>query len=739
MTKTFSGKWALLLLMLFAWSGCPKDPSPGTSPTKAPVSQQATAAPAAQEPWTTVFDFHANQLLAHEERQGGLWIPAGSASFAKYVHFDRPKSGWTWSRKWEDKPVAFAGKRARLVVPLLAEQAAQPRMQLFLKGVAGGTLQVQVKGKTASSSVVLSGDWQSLELPLAAGVLVAGENEIGLLFSKSQAWGAEAPAAAAAVAWIQVGGRALPADTAALFDRKTMQWPAGSARYHYMALPAGAHIAAEGTAEDCPVQVSVASDGKAPVLQPLSLSGAPAKLQGQAEGVQAYRVGIHAAANCRALAIRSLKLVRVGTLAARPNVPPPRNVVFWLSDDTRADRFGLWNPTSQVKTPVLDEWSKRATRFAVAYAQGNESRVSHASLFTGMYPARHQFIADKAVLSSAFEILPEVMKRAGRTATAHVANGYVTARWGFGDGWKLLHNHIHEGGGTKAEHLVEETAKFLRAPQTGPFFLYLGAVDAHVSWRAHQPWLSMYHPQPYGNDSLKKGLFDPELTKIVTGRVSLTEADKTWIKALYDSDISYTDQQFGRLLALLKETGHEQDTMVIFASDHGEEFWDHGRIGHSQSVHQELVHVPLWISYAPLFPEGKVVQEGVELVDIVPTVADALGVAAPAQAQGESLIPIAQGMLGGYPRPAVACQYTLAHTMRLGQYKLNIRGNGNKELFDAARDLGEKTDLSTTQPIALRFVSDPMGFWLAYQGRWSKPTWGVASDHLPGLVQELGF
>src|SRR5207253_10441043 len=87
--------------------------------------------------------------------------------------------------------------------------------------------------------------------------------------------------------------------------------------------------------------------------------------------------------------------------------PRPQNVVFWMTDDTRADKFKLWNPRSRVETPVLDAFVKQATLFKTAYVQGNESRVSHASLWTGMYPAQHKFISDKAKLNPDFVTLPE--------------------------------------------------------------------------------------------------------------------------------------------------------------------------------------------------------------------------------------------------------------------------------------------------------------------------------------------
>ena len=199
------------------------------------------------------------------------------------------------------------------------------------------------------------------------------------------------------------------------------------------------------------------------------------------------------------------------------------------------------------------------------------------------------------------------MKQAGLYTIAHIANGYITKRWGFGDGWDVLKNHIHEGGGLKSAELVGDAKQFLeKGPgKSKPFFLYLGTIDAHVSWRAYEPWISKYDPTPY-NGPFMKGCMDPQLDKIVAGQLTVTARDRQRVLALYECDISYNDHHFGKLLELLKQTGHENDTMIIYTSDHGEEFWDHGRIGHGQSLRQELIHIPLWIYYPPLFPGGKV-------------------------------------------------------------------------------------------------------------------------------------
>jgi arylsulfatase A-like enzyme len=246
------------------------------------------------------------------------------------------------------------------------------------------------------------------------------------------------------------------------------------------------------------------------------------------------------------------------------------------------------------------------------------------------------------------------------------------------------------------------------------------------------PWIAKYDTEPY-NGPFVKVCSDPQLDKIVAGKLAITDRDKTRIIALYDSDVSYNDQQFGRLLDLL----NADDTMVIFTADHGEELWDHGRIGHGGSLREELVHVPLLISYPPLFPPGKSVAEGVESIDLLPTIVDAIGGKIPADAQGESLIPLAQGDGAGYPRPAIASQYELAHTMRLGRWKLLVLGSGNVNFYDAAGDPAESKELSAERPLEKRFVTDAMGVWMAYQTQWKKSRWGVASNQKAALARDL--
>ncbi len=703
-----------------------------------------------------VFDFYNNRLLAHIEHHGGLLLLGGSPGFVKYIQFGRPQPTWRIGYKVDNTKVSLAGTVSKLTVPLTKKQSQNLLMSMRLKVPKPSSVKVYA-GDKSTKAISLTSGWQIVDIELPAASLKEGENALRLEFAQKGEFNvgdAGKPiSAAAAVEWIQIGGQKVGDSKdflAAISDvirsssvaqGNNLVIPGQGALYYYVDTGERS-LVARGQGNGCTLRVSLAEgkDHERTIDLPLDGTEQPLSIAGNNHvgTTQVRRLGLHAQGSCKQMILSQVQMVAPGPSVVVKYPSKPKNIIFWLSDDTRADKFKLWNPKSRVETPVLDEFSKKATRFAVMYTQGNESRVSHASLFTGLYPKQHNFIADKAILSNKWIILPEAVKPAGLFTIGRIANGYITKRWGFGDGWDILKNHIHEGGGLKAEDLIGNVREFLQKGEgkTKPFFFYIGSIDAHVSWRAHEPWISKYDRPGYTGPFVK-GLMDPQLDQVVAGNMPVSDRDKARIIALYDSDISYTDQQFGELLKLLKATGHENDTMIVFTSDHGEEFWDHGKIGHSQSLHPELIHVPLWIYYPPLFPGGKVVHEGVELVDMLPTITDALGIETPKDVQGESLIALAQGASSGYPRPAISSKYEQNHTMRLGDYKILVGGDGEMKLYNAATDFAEEKELAKQKPVEARFVADAMSLWLAYQSAWKKSKWGVASNHLPAFAADL--
>ncbi len=641
---------------------------------------------------------------------------------ARYVHFSRPTATWKLNATEDGRRVALATTQAVLEVPLTAEQAKRGGLVLVAKGVAKQTVRASIAGK-AGAAVNLPETFGAIPVPLPEGTLATGENRITLVFAQSGKLGGQK--AAAAIEGILIGGG--PATDLGSLNVGTKAGiaipPTGGLAY-YVQVPAGGAVLVDGVAQ----VTASARNGKN--VSGSTTAGTPLDLSPLAGEI--VRLQLDCAAGCT---LKTGALTMKGDAPTSSKAAKPRNVLFWMTDSTRADKFKVFNPHTRVETKIMDGLQQQATLFSSAYVQGNESRVSHASQWTGVYPSVHKFIPSNAVLPGSFETFPEIAKAAGLYSVGFMGNGYITARWGFGEGFDVLKNHIHDGGGLKAEDFVKEGGGWITKNDTKPFFMYIGTIDAHVSWRAHSPWIEKYDEPGYTGPYVKS-LSDPQLDLVIAGKLKLNDRDRVRVKALYDSDISYNDHQFGELLKLLEARGRLKDTMIILSADHGDEFWEHGKIGHGQSLREELVHTPLAIYYPPLFPAG-IVDEGVETIDLLPTIADALGQKIPDAAQGESLIPLAQGVGRGYPRSAVASQYELAHAMRLGRYKLWVGGSGDTRFSDAVADPLEDKDLSKDHAYARRFVTDAMGLWMAYQSKWKKTRWGVASNLKPAFADDL--
>jgi arylsulfatase A-like enzyme len=440
---------------------------------------------------------------------------------------------------------------------------------------------------------------------------------------------------------------------------------------------------------------------------------------------------------CRGIALQRAAIVMPGPAPAVRRPAKPRNLLFWMIDNARADRYKAYNPETRVSTPVIGELARGGTVFERAYIVGTESRVSHAALWTGLFPRQHRFISSKAVLDSRWVTLPEALRGAGLRTAAWIANGWISERWGFAEGWDVFHNTLHEGRGLSAGALADHAIDFLKKRGAErPFYLYLGTIDVHVSWRGKQPWLDRYDPGPY-RGKYEKNVWGKDVDKMASGKVAVSERDRRRIIAMYDSNVSYNDQQLGRVLRALEAIGQREQTMVVITADHGEELWDFGRIGHGHSLREPLIAVPLIVHYPPLFGAGVRVAEGVDVLALMATMLDAVGAPVPDAVQGASLLPLAQGVGRGYPRPALATLYDRAYALRLEDHKIRMDSKGRAQTFDLAGPGGETAAVDARQPLAARWLTDVLSTFLVYQARWRQARWGVASNHLPALPTDL--
>jgi arylsulfatase A-like enzyme len=366
--------------------------------------------------------------------------------------------------------------------------------------------------------------------------------------------------------------------------------------------------------------------------------------------------------------------------------------------------------------------------------QGNESQVSHASIWSSNYLAKHRAAEMKDHLADKWTTIDEVAKQGGKFVAGASGNGYIRPARGFGNAWNQFVNHIEKGLGLKGADIMEKGLSFVTPKKDQPWFLYLGLIDTHVTWRAKQPWLDKY-------DGGYKGRFEKEYGDDGphgSNGKDLTDKEQNHVRALYDSNVSYQDELIGNLVEKLKTWNVYDQTMIIITADHGDELWEDGRVGHGGSERETLLHVPLVVHYPPMFPTGKVT-EGVEAIDIVPTIADALGVATDPEWQGITLIPVANGV-GGYPAMSFSSQYENAHAGRIGHWKVKLMGTGQPHVFNLAKDPDEKADLygKPAAEIGTRLLLDPM--WILRQSNveWKKAQWGNAAAVSSRFASDFG-
>jgi arylsulfatase A-like enzyme len=727
--------WRVVLALGLTLAGCGKDPpehhraapadpaSPAAADAK-PAKPPAKAA--ARGPEHVVYSLADNRLAGHLTRGGGLVVAAGSAGFAKYTRFANvmkggAKKAWELRQTEGDVKVArLTGKVGTVFVPLTAAQAGRPKVRIRAYAKADTTVSLKVNENKDINGKLAQG-WSTVELTVPAGQLKEGENALQLFMKSS---GVE-------LAWLQIGAAA-PVDDVTFYDpgKKALILPKDGQMSWYVAIPDKARLTGDLGDGACGVSVlATAEDG---TTAEGKLTGTGSAVDLGALAGKAARLDLEGT-GCASVALTSAAIVTPGDAPAAKRGEPPKYVVFVIMDSLRADRVRSFRAKARPETPNFDKLAESSTLFLNHYVQGNESQVSHASMWTSNYLAKHKAIEMSDHLPDKWMTIDEVAKKAGKLTAGASGNGYIRPARGFGNSWDKYVNHIEKGLGLKGADIMDKGLSFIAPKKDQPWFLYLGFIDTHVTWRAKQPWLDKY-------DGGYKGRFATEFGDDGPGGFpkDLTDREKDHIRALYDSNVSYQDDLIGQLIEKLKGWGVWDQTMLIITADHGDEQWEDGRVGHGGSVRDMLVHVPLIIHYPPLFPAAKV-SEGTEGIDIVPTLADALGVPTDPEWQGMSLVGLANGA-GGYPLMSVVSQYENAHGGRIGHWKLKLIGTQTPKLYDLAKDPDEHTDIwgKASSEIGARLLLDPMWLLRTWNVEWKKSQWGNAARVTNRFAADLG-
>jgi arylsulfatase A-like enzyme len=324
---------------------------------------------------------------------------------------------------------------------------------------------------------------------------------------------------------------------------------------------------------------------------------------------------------CLALALCPGSCSQQTQAAARPNV------ILICLDTVRADHLGCYGYDRRETTPFLDRLAEESILFENASASACWTKPSVPSFLTGTLPMQHGVFRGSArdeagsfsdVLPEEALTLAEVFQAQGYQTAAFVRNAQLRAGLGFEQGFDTYQERAGDAREIrwKASDWLEE-----RDAQR-PFFLYLHLLDAHWPYTVPDEYAAMFS-QPEVAARIRAGDWRALRDAVNDGAQELDAADLEGLVGLYDGSIRYMDDELGRLWKRLERDGLVRDTIVCVLSDHGEEFMEHGRLGHGHGLYEYLLHVP-WILHIP--GRGGVRHESqVSLLDLFPTLLSAAG------------------------------------------------------------------------------------------------------------------
>jgi len=259
---------------------------------------------------------------------------------------------------------------------------------------------------------------------------------------------------------------------------------------------------------------------------------------------------------------------------------------------------------------------------------------------------------------------------------------------------RLAPSRYHRGG---TEEVTRAARNWVDRHRDEPFFLWIHYFDPHAPYSPPERFL------PDGEAPPNIGTSFDQHVEVVAGTRLLTRDERAWIRQLYLAEVRYLDEQVGLLIGELERLGLYEDALIVFTSDHGEEFWEHGSYQHGHSMYDEVVAVPLLVKFPGASHKG-VYTPRVSTQFVLPTIAELCGLQPQRScSNAPSLAAIAAGLPSADATTLVQAgtcyQEELEAVIFGGDYKLIRRlGTQREELFNLRTDPNERRCLLASAP-----------------------------------------
>lgn len=406
------------------------------------------------------------------------------------------------------------------------------------------------------------------------------------------------------------------------------------------------------------------------------------------------------------------------------------DVLFIMTDQQRYPYMGAYGEVS-VRTPAMDSIAASGVLFAHAFCSSPQCSASRSSIMTGLYP-------------HATGVMGNIGAAGGNPLRRDIPSlgnifrkgGYWTAYFGKwhlgGDPRDQGFEVFDECGGGIGEAVADESARFLKDAR-GPFLIFSSFVNPHdiygfvrLKKEIKRDRGKIRVPANLRDDLSKKPR--PQLQYLVEdqGRAAAGLTEEGWIDYLnvYEHLVEKVDGEIGRVLEALRQRGLEKRTIIVFTSDHGDHGGGHGLPFKGPAMYEELVRIPLAISFPGRISPPRRIDELVVNVDLLPTVCDLAGLSRPHGIQGRSLMPLLEGRKVPWRDYVIGEYYSKQkwvnpiRMVRTKRWKYTRYRKWGEELYDLRNDPGEVNNLVASEGhVAIKQeLSDILDGWMKETG-----------------------
>jgi arylsulfatase A-like enzyme len=437
---------------------------------------------------------------------------------------------------------------------------------------------------------------------------------------------------------------------------------------------------------------------------------------------------------------------------SKPDAGSPQGIILVWADTLRRDHLGAYG-YGRTTSPSIDRLAREGTLFRDCIGQATWTKVATPALMTSLYPSSHGVRDFSDRLPGSAVTMAEVYRDAGY-ATLSMSSIMFTGKFtNLHRGFEEVHEDtsLPDRGSSKTARLyVDRLLPWLEAHRDAPFFVFLHVSDPHDPYRPAPPYDILWadpgqrEEHERQNKEVRKFVSAPllkafgmptrdELVKAGFDADAYVGYDRDW----YDGSIRAMDAEMGRLVERLRALGLDRKTLLVFTGDHGEEFLEHGRTFHGQSVYGELDTLPLILWGPGRVAPGVVVDRTVETIDIMPTLLEISRLKVPVQAQGRSFVSLlgpgsspGDGRASGWiERPAITekastsepmgappPQDTESTSIVAGGWKLihntkRPEGKPEFEMYDHANDPLDRNDVAAGHPDVVQDLAKKLESW----------------------------